>query len=268
MKPDKILQTDMLDILFENRNKAYGAYVLRKDYNGRLFKATGIMVGMVFLFIAFNYWKSDSPTPSILSVINIPPDVIIDQVDIIKPPIVDPPHPPASIQHTTPVFSDNVAATIPEITDLDNDVQIGTQNIDGPPASESSLSPPSSENVGNGIVPKAPEEKEPPVYVTAQVMPEYPGGETAMRRFLQRNLRFDFDGQEPGSRVIIKCRFVVDKEGNVTSIEIAQSGGRPEYDKEVTRVVTKMPAWKPGSQNGKNVAVYFTLPVVVEVPEQ
>ena len=90
MKPDKILQTDMLDILFENRNKAYGAYVLRKDYNGRLFKATGIMVGMVFLFIAFNYWKSDSPTPSILSVINIPPDVIIDQVDIIKPPIVDP----------------------------------------------------------------------------------------------------------------------------------------------------------------------------------
>ena len=268
MKPDKILQTDMLDILFENRNKAYGAYVLRKDYNGRLFKATGIMVGMVFLFIAFNYWKSDSPTPSILSAINIPPDVIIDKLEIIDPPTVDPPKPPASIQYTTPVFSDNVAATIPEITELDNDVQIGTQNIDGPPASESPLSPPPSESTGSIIEPKAPEEKEPTVYFSPQVMPEYPGGETAMRRFLQRNLRFDFEGQEPGSRVMIKCRFVVDKEGKVTAIEIIQSGGQPEYDKEVTRVVTKMPSWKPGFQNGKSVAVYFTLPVVVEVPEQ
>lgn len=267
MKPEIILQADMLDILFENRNKAYGAYALRKDYNGRLFKSMGIVMGMVFLVIVFNYWKSDSSTPSILSAINIPPDVKIDKVDIIIPPMVDPPHPPASIQHTTPVFTDNAEATIPEITDLDKDVQIGTQNIIGPPASESPVAPP-SENISTGIEPKATEDKEPPVYVSAQVMPEYPGGETAMRRFLQRNLRFDFEGQEPGSRVIIKCRFVVDKEGNVTAIGLVQSGGQPEYDKEVTRVVKKMPAWKPGFQNGKNVAVYFTLPVVVEVPEQ
>lgn len=268
MKPEMILQADILDILFENRNKAYGAYELRKDYNGRLYKAMGVMVGMVLLFIVFNYWKNDSSSPAGMPTINIPPDIIIDQVDIIKPAVVDlPKPPPASIQYTTPIITDKAEATIPENTDLDKDVNIGTQNIEGPPASEDPVTP-HAENIGNVIEPKVTENKEPPVYFSAQVMPEYPGGETAMRRFLQHNLRFDFEGQEPGSRVLIKCRFIVDKEGNVTAIEIVKSGGRLEYDKEVTRVVTKMPAWKPGFQNGKNVSVYFTLPVVVEVPEQ
>ena len=268
MKPEMILQADMLDILFENRNKAYGAYELRKDYNGRLFKSMSVVVGLVSLFIVFNFRKNESSSPAILSAINIPPDVIIDKLIIIDPPIIDPPKSPATIRHTTSVFTENAEATILEINDLDKDVQIRTQNIIGPPASESPLTTPSSENIGSIIDPKATEEKEPFVYFSPQVMPEYPGGENAMRRFLQRNLRFDFEGKEPGSRVIIKCRFVVDKKGNVTAIEIVQSGGRPEYDKEVSRVVTKMPAWKPGFQNGQNVAVYFTLPVVVEVPEQ
>jgi protein TonB len=61
---------------------------------------------------------------------------------------------------------------------------------------------------------------------------------------------------------------VVDKEGKVNGIEVTKTGGRNEFDKEVTRVIAKMPDWKPGSQNGRNVAVYFTLPVIVEVPEQ
>ena len=99
-------------------------------------------------------------------------------------------------------------------------------------------------------------------------MPEFPGGDAAMRRFLQRNMRFDFDNMEAGSRVEIRCQFVVDKEGKVKAIEITKTGGRNEFDKEVIRVIAKMPDWKPGIQNGRNVAVYFTLPVVVEVPEQ
>jgi protein TonB len=89
-----------------------------------------------------------------------------------------------------------------------------------------------------------------------------------MRRFLQKNMRFDFEEMEAGSRIEIRCRFVVDKDGKVKGIEITKTGGRNDFDKEVTRVIAKMPDWKPGFQNGRNVAVYFTLPVIVEVPEQ
>jgi periplasmic protein TonB len=117
------------------------------------------------------------------------------------------------------------------------------------------------------VAPAAPKE-EPAVLEKSEIMPEYPGGPEALKRFLLKNLRFDFEDQEPGTRIEIRCRFVVDKEGKVTGIEIVKSAGRSEYDKEVTRVVTKMPAWKPGIQNGRTVSVYFTLPVIVEVPEQ
>ncbi len=98
-------------------------------------------------------------------------------------------------------------------------------------------------------------------------MPEFPGGEKALQRFLLKNLRFEFDEMQPGSRVDIRCRFVVDKEGNVTGIEIIKSG-TADFDKEVTRVMGKMPKWKPGFQNGRNVAVYFTIPIIVQVPEE
>jgi len=72
---------------------------------------------------------------------------------------------------------------------------------------------------------------------------------------------------DPGTSIRVQVRFVVDKEGMVTGIALLQSGG-DDFDKEVLRVIKKMPRWKPGMQHGNKVAVYYHLPVVFEVPEE
>ena len=265
MKPELILKADMLDILFENRNKDYGAYTLRREYNGRMMRGIAVMFGVVLLFIAGTYWKTDKKTVG--NLITFPgPDRQLTKVEIEKFKIPDPPkvQRAASIQHTTPVIVKETNSTVPDQVDLSKDVLIGTDTHEGPAPV---LSAPSSPEP---VVAAAPIEapKEPEILDRSEIMPEFPGGNAAMRRFLQKNMRFDFEEMEAGSRVEIKCRFVVDRDGKVKGIEITKTGGRNEFDKEVTRVIAKMPDWKPGSQNGRNVAVYFTLPVIVEVPEQ
>ena len=265
MKPELILKADMLDILFENRNKDYGAYTLRRDYNGRLLRGIGVMFAVVLLFIAGTYWKADKKIVGNL-VTFIGPDQELTKVEIEKFKIPDPPkiQHAASIQYTTPVIVKETNSTVPDQVVLSKDVLIGTDTHDGPPPV---LSAPSSPEPVVAAAPIEPP-KEPEILDRSEIMPEFPGGNAAMRRFLQRNMRFDFEEMEPGSRIEIRCRFVVDKEGKVKGIEVIKTGGRNEFDNEVTRVIAKMPDWKPGFQNGRNVSVYFTLPVIVEVPEQ
>lgn len=268
MKPEMILQADMLDVLFEGRNKTYGAYELRSHYNKRMVKATGGMLAIVLLLIVLHYWKTGAASGE-HAFSFVPPDSHFSEVEIIEKPKLpeQPKKPIATRQYTIPLIAAETEKTIPEIKELNEDVKIGTQTIVGDPASEAPVTPP-AENNGNNVVAVSPEVPEPPVLIHAEVMPEFPGGEEAMKRFLIKNLRFDFDDMEPGSRIEIRCKFIVDKQGYVTGIEVIKSGGRSEFDKEVTRVVAKMPQWKPGFQKGKNVAVYFTLPVLVIVPEQ
>lgn len=271
MKPEMILKADVLDILFEGRNKEYGAYALRKEYDKRMMIALGTMLVAVLTFVLLNYSFGKKPGTFYAST-----EFVIDSVKLIDP-VIEKPVPPkpieppkkmevATVQHTTPVITDKVDVPPPTVEQLDADVRIGTENKDGAPAS---LAPVASE--GNGHAPAAPVEpkrEDPPVFEKAEFMPEYPGGLAALHRFLQRNLRFDFEDMEAGSRIEIRCRFIVDEAGKVTGIEILKSGGRQEFDEEVKRVVAKMPQWEPGRQYGRNVKVYFTVPVIVEVPEQ
>lgn len=267
MKPETILNADLLDILFEHRNKDYGAYTLRRDYNRRLLKGLLFMLLVVTTFVTVNYLKFGKTTRGDLSSF-IPPDQVLTTVDLTKP--LEPPPPPpkkqqaASIQYTAPLLVKETESTLPEIEKVAEDVQVSTITKEGPPPV-----PSVPVSVEPEVKPSVPAEEPPPAILDkAEFMPEYPGGEAAMRRFLQRQLRFDFENMEAGTRITIRCRFVVDEEGKVTSIQILKSGGRNDFDNEVTRVVGAMPKWKPGSQNGRIVKVYFTLPVVVEVPEQ
>ena len=89
-------------------------------------------------------------------------------------------------------------------------------------------------------------------------MPEFPGGVEGLKRYLLRNLR-EPEGLQPGEKVVVLIRFVVDKDGSIDEATIVQSGGH--FDQEVLRVIKKMPRWKPGIQNNRFVAVYYTLPV-------
>ena len=225
------------------------------------------MFGVVLLFVAGTFWKMDKKNVGNLIpfILNRPANCT--KVEIEKQKIPDPPkvQHAASIQYAKPLIVQETESTVPDLEDLNKDVSIGTETHDGPPPVLNA--PVSPEPVVAAAAPiEAP--KEPEILDRPEIMPEFPGGNAAMRRFLQKNMRFEFEDMEAGSRIEIRCRFVVDRDGKVKGIEITKTGGRNEFDKEVTRVIAKMPDWKPGSQNGRNVAVYFTLPVIVEVPEQ
>lgn len=102
-----------------------------------------------------------------------------------------------------------------------------------------------------------------PVYGVEE-MPQYPGGEQAMLGFISNNLHYPMSDAQKGTQGRVTVRFIVTKTGKVTDATIIR-GLSPGCDAEAIRVVNKMPNWKPGSQKGKPVSVYYTLPIVYKL---
>ena len=100
----------------------------------------------------------------------------------------------------------------------------------------------------------------PQILERAEFMPEFPGGQEALKRFLQKNLRMPENNLDYGTEVKVVARFVVGSDGKVRDIEITQAADQV-FNQEVRRVILKMPDWKPGMQHNRKVAVYFNLPV-------
>jgi len=105
------------------------------------------------------------------------------------------------------------------------------------------------------------EEEEEVVFVVVESMPEFPGGQQALFRFLSENVKYPVIAQENGIQGRVICQFVVNKDGSIVDVEVARSGGDPSLDKEAVRVIKSMPKWKPGKQRGKPVRVKYTVPV-------
>ncbi|MDR1882210.1 MAG: M56 family metallopeptidase [Prevotella sp.] len=103
-------------------------------------------------------------------------------------------------------------------------------------------------------------------YRTVEQMPSFPGGETALYKFIYDNLKYPPAAQESGIQGRVILCFVVKSTGKISDVEIIR-GVDPEMDREAVRVVQAMPAWTPGKQNGKAVDVYFTLPVVFKLTD-
>lgn len=99
-------------------------------------------------------------------------------------------------------------------------------------------------------------------FITVEQMPRFPGGEVAMHKFINENLKIPASVYEPGIQGRVTIRFVVSKTGEVTDVTVIR-GVEPAYDKEVARVIRSMPKWIPGKQNGVTVPVYFTLPILI-----
>ena len=105
------------------------------------------------------------------------------------------------------------------------------------------------------------EEEEEVVFVIVESMPEFPGGQQALFRFLSENVKYPVIAQENGIQGRVICQFVVNKDGSIVDVEVVRSGGDPSLDKEAVRVIKSMPKWKPGKQRGKPVRVKYTVPV-------
>lgn len=117
----------------------------------------------------------------------------------------------------------------------------------------------SPDSVANTAQPKS--AKDDVTFVVVEYMPEFPGGQSAMMKFIAENIQYPVIAQELGIEGRAICQFVIEKDGSVTEVTLARSTGDVELDKEAQRVISLMPAWKPGMQKGKPVRVTYTVPI-------
>ena len=104
------------------------------------------------------------------------------------------------------------------------------------------------------------EEEEAEVFFIVENMPEFPGGELAMRKYLTEHTQYPEIAKENGLSGKVFVQFVINQKGEIENVKIAR-GVDPALDKEAIRVVQSLPKWKPGSQRGKPVRVSFTVPI-------
>lgn len=272
MKSEQILTADLLDILFENRNKAYGAYSIRKAYPTHLKKALGIMLLLVTtasLYVMSKPKKNTSYMPPTA-------DTIVVKLTELKEPeqpkeqplqrtvAEQPPTKPDFVP--TIVDDDQVVSEVPDRTDTTT-YNPGPENNPGTPGGEQFIQAKQGpETIITPEPPQTPAPEVPAIVEHPDEKPEFPGGIEAWIRYLQRMLRVP-DDLEAGDRKTVRVKFVVNMNGEVTDAIITQSAGK-EFDKEVLRVIGRMPKWKPGKQQGKPVASYFTQPVTFTAPEE
>lgn len=275
MKPEYILQSDVLDILFEHRNKAYGAYYLRRHYNQYLLKAlmTMLFMAATVIFMSARYRKE-----RVREAFAVPGIPSISPLHPLEPVKFDPPPPrvqPLPKQVASQHFASIKIVPPSEIIDEPlhdiaamADKQIGPATIEAP--ASAGIGVPSEAGQPDGqdaAIQQDATIKDTGPYTAASVdeAAAYPGGLKAMMRFLQQHLRHPEDAYDMPLR--IRIQFVVAEDGRVGDFKVVQSGGE-KIDLEVIRVLQKMPRWKPAKKNGRAVAMYFIQPVSFETLEE
>ncbi len=261
MNPTAILQSDVLDIIFENRNKDYGAYSLRKYYNNRLGAALMIMFFLVVLFSLVQFFmnKNQAIEPPLIFKV---PDHDLVKFENKSKAVLFPPKQGEKIKG-------NDHETTPQI-EKDENINKSSASIEPQIASEFTVE--GNGSIGSGrdgndlkmMLTEEPapvvikKEEKPEIYSSA-AMPQYPCGLKALLAFLKSNIHSPEEVTE-GNEISVIIRFVVNINGQLESFKVMESGGEV-FDNEVIRVLKKMPRWIPGRNAGEKVSVYYTVPV-------
>ena len=267
MDASQILSADLLDIIFEGRNKDYGAYELRRSYESRLKAAMvtcGVLAGILICgFIIFN---ADSSL--IKPIVKIDGDQILENFkrDLPQPviPKPQPPRPskPMTIRTTTfnqPVIvKDPLASERPPVQDDLENTRIA--NITESGVNDDGISPPPDE--GRNAVIEAPVNdaaEDNKIFRKVEIESRYPGDMPAWTRFLNRTFRYPQRAVEEGVQGIVVVEFIVDRDGSVSNVEAIS--GPNELREEAVRVIRKSGKWTPAVQNGRQVKSYKKQPI-------
>jgi periplasmic protein TonB len=272
MESNKILSADVLDIIFEGRNKEYGAYELRKTYNNRLRNALIGMVALCLLIFLSAFLATKVGN-------NKGPQMIVQDVQLQnvaqdkKPPPPPPPPPPkppppkVEITKFTPpkiVKDVEVKEPPPEQAKLE-DTKIGNINQEG--VKTDVVAPPVEQ--GTGVVAPKDDEDYDKVFTSVQVEAAFPGD---WAKYLSRNLNPDVateNGAPPGNYTAY-VQFVVDKQGNISEVQLDPSKPDPGYGmgQEAVRAIQRGPKWTPALQNGRNVISRKIQPITFQISDQ
>jgi protein TonB len=247
-------QSTLNEIVFENRNKNYGAYVIRREYDLSLIKSFVIASLFIAALIA-----SFQLMPK--------PKIVIEKTDLVKfietPYVIHPKikeMPKAATPHTNPPPNAQHGSA-PVVVDHD------TKRDSVKPDENTNPNPslPGTGTTANILTepdpgPSLPEVKAPETFETAEVNPEFPGGEKKLLEYLRTHIRYPREAISREISGTVMMRFVVGTEGEIRQIEFMKKIGCG-CEAEAQRVVESMPRWKPGTMKGKPVQVYFYLPV-------
>lgn len=273
MEPNNILHADVLDILFEGRNKEYGAYILRQTYNQRMYAAltTTVMVCLLFV-VATNY--AGLPTP-LSGPMMVSDEITLQQFpDENRPEHAKPPAPKPEQQKvamakvTIPVIvPDNQVnpEEQPPVNESLENIAIGTENIPGEMGDV--VQAPAEAGTGTVEI-NMPEEKDAAATHIVQVEAQFPGGLAAWSTFLERNLNAEIpvENAAPAGRYTVIVSFLVDKDGNISEVEALNNPGYGTAE-EAVRVIKKSKKWTPAIQNGRSVVYRQQQSITFEVSE-
>lgn len=255
-----IYTDEWCDMVFEGRNKEYGAYEDRKKSSKRHGLALIIAVSVFAVGVSAPVLiKKLAPVRKVTNTeVTSLADIKIDKP--IENEIKEPPPPPPmknTVKFTPPeVTNEEVTEEVKTVDELkDTKAQISVADVKGS----------DDANAVDVADLKVVEEKEEPLQFVEQ-MPEFPGGQEAMMKYLAANIRYPSIATEMGITGRVIVQFVVDKHGKINNVKVLRPLGGG-CDEEAIRVIKAMPGWKPGRQNGKEVPVYFTLPVVFQLKE-
>lgn len=257
-KWQQVTSTERNTIVFEDRNKAYGAYQIRKDYNKSLIF---IMLGLVAAVgIAFGSYLFIKSLPE--EVVEAPP-VDLSQFTVEAPPLEDVEPPP--IEEEIPPMEKTIEFLPPVVTDEEVKTPPPTQDALADTKASTSTNNVETENFAPPVAASTPppvEIKEEPVFLDVEESAEYPGGRAEMMKYLANNMKYPETAIQAGIEGKCYLRFIVGTDGKIQDVRISRGvPDCPECDKEAARVVRSMPKWKPGKNSGKAVRSYFDLPV-------
>lgn len=162
---------------------------------------------------------------------------------------------------TTPEETPPEAPKLPKVADLILIVDNLTE-VNGDPVIDDSGA---DENTAIYALPlfdntKDKKDEEEPIFVVAEEMPEFPGGERALLNFLSQNIKYPSIAAETGIEGKVIVNFIVNTDGSISGARVIRSVDQ-SLDKETLRVVGSMPRWNPGKQSGKLVRVTYSVPI-------
>lgn len=259
----QVTSAERNETVFADRNKAYGAYVIRREYDKRLM----IIIGALVLSIgtAYGVYRIIKALPE-EQVEEAPLDLTQFTMDAPKieeeldPPVQEEiPPMEKTIQFLPPVVSDEEVDNVPPIQEDMEDTKAGETTND---IENDSFEMPKEEKKEVVVEKK----EEPVIYTFVDEPAEFPGGTAALRKFLGDNLQYPQTAQELELQGKCYLQFVVSAAGNISNVTVQRGvPDCPECDKEAIRVVKSMPKWKPGKNGGKEVNSTFNLPIVFKL---
>ena len=276
MEANKILQADILDIIFEGKNKSYGAYELRKTYPQRLTRALVITASLLLLLflgsLAASYINRNNSKDD-LNVV----DTQMAEIKKDEPPPPPPPPPPPvpppppeikQVQFTPPkVVKDEEVKPDEKIEEIKDNAAISNKTVESDNTNQVVQAP--VEDKGTQVVAAPPSDDENKIFNKVEVEAAFPGGEGAWRRYLQNNLdaNVPIENSAPEGTYQVIVRFIVSKDGSISDVQPETKFGYG-MEAEAVKAIKKGPKWTPALQNGRNVNAYRRQPITFVVQEQ